>query len=455
MTAKWYCPQYAIKIGEKYSVEVTPVIAHLTSLMKRSKQMKQKYPGAVGKPYKRGFILCHSNPDSAKMIKEFVAVAVKDIPSKRLVLWFSELEGPRGVCHCKECKGNQLHFFVSEVKSVVAAVKEIKKTKPDLKICLWFTQGTYPHHLELIKLIPKDITIGYYDGKVTYKTYLQKYNLPESVHELQLAGFKVGSVPSLTASHFYGGLLMFPFKTPRFMKMMMTEAYDREMVFIMPQIGTNFLMHDFNTQAEAEFAWNSKGRTPKEFTVSWATRTRMNEPGKVADVMMLTEYSARGLSATIRASSMKENLVVPLTDTLVRGIKGGGWRLPISGFERKTDEELLHCLQACQKATKIAKTTRNKRLYTGCVVLEKWIFILERYRFLVHCHHNKSKDKTEQEKAFKEIQKTVKSLPDAWNKWTAEVNPITGHWRNQAEIHFKELMDAFQPLLNKESLDFK
>ena len=59
--------------------------------------------------------------------------------------------------------------------------------------------------------------------------------------------------------------------------------------FAVPSLRTN----DLTLSAAAEYAWNSTGRTPQEFVLSWATRQRLLDPEKVVQWWELIENPQR------------------------------------------------------------------------------------------------------------------------------------------------------------------
>ncbi|HRU05558.1 MAG TPA: hypothetical protein P5137_07260, partial [Candidatus Brocadiia bacterium] len=168
---------------------------------------------------------------------------------------------------------------------------------------------------------PKDATLLFYHGQMTYKTDPGELILPPSVTELQGRGFRVGAVTMLAESHMHKGYLMVPFLTPRLARERMSEMGDRGMAVAQVFAQPNLAVPDLDIQAAAEFAWNGAGRSTEEFVASWAARRGSRDPEAVARVVSRLEYPARALSAAMQAGRM-ENAARVMAD-MVTGRRVG------------------------------------------------------------------------------------------------------------------------------------
>jgi len=453
LTVRWDFPLSLLETAKQHCIQMSPAIVHLSDYIRRQAVLvKKRFPGAVGQPYRTTtHAICHSHPDTGKLVTFILQEAAKSIPAERFAVWLSEAEAPAGVCHCPECRGDARKFFVNEAKAVVAAIKEVRSGRPDLRFCLLLSQGSYPHNLALLKQVPTDVELAFYHGGMTYQTYIDQLNMRPSVDEMRRLGYRVGVVPILTCSSSYGGIGLFPFQTPRFMKMLMAEAHVRDLSFVMPQIAPHFLIHDFNTQAQAEFCWNSDGRTPEQFALSWATRRRMKEPEKAARVILMCEYAEHALSDTIQAGRVKPCIADPIVRAFLE--KRNSF-IPVRGFEFQTHEEIRRCLALCQEATTLAQTCGDQRLSLGCQVLRCWLGILERYRYFIS--HRSAQEAAAQASA--ELQDEVRRLAAVHKDWLESMiptdrSPHAMRWELQVSGAFRQIMGEFRRLPGLEHLN--
>ena len=399
--AYWVFPKEVIEMGRRYAVEVFPGTGHITGKM-GPPEMKKRFPGAAGtpqKPERKVYNLCHSHPDTQEMLDQYVASIARQFDF--VELWMTELEGPRGCCHCPKCEGNLRPAFIKETQHLMHAYQEAKKINPKFRIILGLTQGSYPHNLQMLEHIPKEVTLNFYNGKMTYRTYFQKYNLPPSAQEIQRRGYTMGSTPSPSETY-----LRFPFQTPQYCRLLCGEADDRHLDFVMSQFFPDPFVHDFNAQACAEFLWNSSGRTAEEFTAAWATRRGMKDPDEVSAIICMLEYGARGLHCN------GPDDIAEAVAELVTGRRQGSSHTYRS-FEFRAHSEMARVLANCKEAASRARKLGDPELLAGAELLEHHATILERYAWCTVY----GKDKAGKAEALKTIQAEVAELRGAWDRW--------------------------------------
>ena len=153
---------------------------------------------------------------------------------------------------------------------------------PGFRLELGLSQGSYPYQYDVLQHIPKDMPITFYNGKMTYRARFQTYNLPPSAQEMKRQGYKVGMCASPEETMWYQ-----PFRAPQYCKLLAGEAQDLGLDYTLFEFYPSPIAQDFNAQALAEFLWNASGRTPEEFTISWATRQRLDNPEETAAIIAL------------------------------------------------------------------------------------------------------------------------------------------------------------------------
>lgn len=441
----WVFPKSVIDIGKRYAVEVVPGTGHLPHKFFRSgsESLKKRFPGAPGikkKKERKILHLCQRHPDTRGFYTQYLTSIAKQF--SLVDVWMSEIEGPRGVCHCPQCKGDTRSAFVNETRNLMYAYREAKKVNPNFRMILGLTQGSYPHHFSMLEHIPREVNLNFYNGKMTYKTWFQFYNLPPSVMEMQRLGYTVGSTPSPIDTQ-----MMVPFMTPQYMRLLCGEAEDRHLDFVMAQMWPDPFANDFNAQAMAEFLWNSSGRTAEEFTLAWVTRKGWAHPKEAAAVIQLLEYPARGIhNAQVRHIVNEVVGYIEKEDwhkRVVRSIRGDDlaeWSV-LGKFEYPTHHEMARVRALCEEGVRRAEEIDNQELVAASRLLGLWASILERYAWCLE-----TSDAEEKRKAVKDIKSAFKDIPAAHAAWISHkdlsdyAKKYTSRWFEQQRVRWQSVV---------------
>ncbi len=443
ISAAWVFPQAVIGMGKRYAVQVVPGTGHLPKKFK-SEALRKRFPGAPGiqqKKERKTLHLCQSDPDTREFYTQYLTSIAKQYDLADI--WMSEIEGPRGVCHCPECKGDTRSAFVKETRNLMYAYKEAKKVNPDFRMILGLTQGAYPHHFSMLDHIPKDVVLNFYNGKMTYKAYFQTYNLPPSVMEFQRLGYAVGSTPSPINTY-----LQIPFQTPQFCRLLSGEAEHRNLDFMLAHFWPDPFVHDFNAQAMAEFLWNSSGRSAEEFTVAWAARKGWENPEEAAAIILMLEYVARGIHNCRIKYIVKK---------IAAYVQGGNWirrvyhfmktfedwpgRTVFDKFEYATHHEMKRIRVLCAKAVERATDLKNAELLAGAKLLRHWAIILEQYSLCLE-----TSDPETKKVAIDHIKAEFTALPDTHARWL-EFKSLSDYAKRHIDGWFKGLQRQWEPIL--------
>jgi hypothetical protein len=427
MKVSWTFPKELIGIGKQYGQIVFPGTGHFSRHINSS--VAKHFSGVTTSKRSAPQHLCYSNPNTQKFVEAYMIGIAKEFDFCEF--WLSELEGPRGACQCKKCKGNTRQQYINEVNTVVEAYRKAQKINPDFRMILGLTQAVTPHIHKIIKNIPQDIVLNYYDGKITYDAIFQIYNLPPKAQALLRQGYTMG------ATNYPGDIrMLFPFLAPQYCRLICGEAEDRGLDFVSSEFYPSFSFHHLNSQAMAEFLWNSSGRTTKEFIVAWATRQGCMSPGKTAKVIELIEYPSRGLRNT-RLRNMISQIV-----SYISGKDDHVKNMILSGFETRKYEESIRALELCDEAVKLAGQLKNPKLLAECRMVRYWVYILERY---ISCIGKKSDDKSVI-KAKQEIVDAFYEFPVIWRNWFAN-HLVSDHVGRVTERSIISMQRQWLPLL--------
>ena len=405
LTARWTHPKQVVEMGRRYGITVFPGTGHLPGVATSGAAVQKKYPDVVGTPAQqeqRTRSLCYGNPRTQLLLNDYLEAIAREFDLAEV--WMTELEGPRGVCHCPKCQGDVRRAFLDELQHLMRALEGARKVNPRFRMLLGLTQGSYPHHYEMLKQIPRDVVLTFYHGSMTYRAKFQTYNLPPSAQEMKRRGYRVGMCASPSETFWYQ-----PFRTPQYCRLLAGEVNDRGIDYTLSQMYPTPAAHDFNAQGLAEFLWNTRGRTPEEFTVSWATRKGLDNPEETASVIALLEYPVRALHNVHFGN---------LVNGVVRFLSGkerpsASLFLP---FEYPTHAELRRALAMCDEAAARARALKNPELYAGCVLVECWMTILERYAYCV------GKGNAAQQSAIEAIRAELADLPARRKAWLDHQN---------------------------------
>ena len=161
--------------------------------------------------------------------------------------------------------------------------------RPELRLRLLLTQGSYAHNLAIIKRAPPEVGITYYDGGRTY-TLARQPMIDPAMREA-MKGRWFGCYPTLCGAWYSSG----PFAGAAYMKERMSELHKAGVVNLAGFAPGLARINELALTAAAEYAWNSGGRTPRDLVLAWATRRRLSDPEKVAQWWQCIEEAERDI----------------------------------------------------------------------------------------------------------------------------------------------------------------
>ena len=283
-----------------YAAEVVPGPTHMDMWEASCSGFKEAYPGLIGKgeSAKDPFtftnktpvtgvtgqrVPCASNPDLVKILT-VVMTNLAAQKASEVMVWMSEY--PAAQCECEKCmKEGQ---YRAEVRSTLEAWKEARKTYPDLKVSVFFGMGGYWSSPELRYPLPR----GYPDQEI--KDIVA--SLPPDATMRASWGCD-GPDGKLLADFAAKGKRIARFNVAGLSSSFRSDDIRRCMEEIVSgkYIGawqftsegpsnTNAdncrKTYNYRASALAEYSWNSKGRSAKEFAEAWAVRQGYKDPAK-------------------------------------------------------------------------------------------------------------------------------------------------------------------------------
>ncbi len=262
--------------GPRYGIEFSPVILHLEQ---SSGHIMQVYPQVKGKSTSHPGVMCYSQPEVVEALAEWM-VQLASLPNVTSVdTWMTENLGGAVGCQCERCKASGKPWPVLEARAIVNAWRKAQERlgRP-FKLRIMTAESTEFCNFEVFREIPPEVELAYYHSLLTYNTFrrpmLRKYIAEEAAR-----GRWVGVVPNLSPTVGFCE----PFTGAHFIYYRMTEFVTKGLSGLLGYATPRVHYYRFNVEAAAEWAWNLRGRTPKEFAYSYAIRQGWKDPEKFAE----------------------------------------------------------------------------------------------------------------------------------------------------------------------------
>ncbi len=268
-----------VQRGTSNATNVVPIITHLDQLL--GTRIYDVYPQLVGEGYdlsapQSGSLIapCASKPEFTAVLASWMDSLASIEGVHDINCWLSEIGGIQ--CKCEDCMA--VGQFVLEARALVKAWREVQPKHPDVGLRILLTQGSWETNEAVLQEIPLDVGVTYYSGSKTYDS--SREPMIYDVLEADVArGRWMGCYPQLTASW----RIICPWTGPQFIHYRMNEFVDDGLACLCGYATPDNRCYEFNVLGAAEWSWNAKGRSPREFAAAWATRKGFADPDAVAD----------------------------------------------------------------------------------------------------------------------------------------------------------------------------
>jgi len=254
--------------GPTYGIKPVPAILHLE--LQHGRGLFNVYPELRGQGGEEGAI-CYAQPVFIDVLADWI-VGYAEMPGVTEVdVWMSENLHGKGGCQCSECKTKNRDL--QEIKTIIAAWNKAKKRAPGISLRILTSEETADSNELVFRELPPDVKVWYYHSLLTYNTGKFEMVTP-CLADLANQGRSAGVCLNLSATVFFA----FPFTGAHFMHYRMNEFVDKKMSGILGYATPGVRYTSFNVEAAAEWSWNAKGRSPREFALSWAVREGLENP---------------------------------------------------------------------------------------------------------------------------------------------------------------------------------
>ncbi len=259
--------------GPLYGIEYAPVILHLEQV---GRSVFQHLPHLKGKTEHTG-AMCYSQPGVADLIAEWMVQLARVPTVTTLDCWLTENLGGRPSCQCEKCKDQKWQLL--EIRSVLAAFEKAKeKLGREFTLRVTTSEATEPENRAVFAELPPEVQVTYYHSLFTYNNRRMQI-IPDYAVEEAKKGRWMGVIPNLCSHTGYWE----PYTGADFVHYRMNEFVDKGLTGLVGYATPGVHYYELNTEAAAEWSWNAKGRSPREFAISYAVRRAIKEPEKLAD----------------------------------------------------------------------------------------------------------------------------------------------------------------------------
>jgi hypothetical protein len=279
-------------------IQIVPIIWHMEQLA--STGLFRYYPEVASTPdpskplptdYEPG--VCLSQPKTIEILSLWMRQFLATPGVKEIMVWVSEEASP---CYCPLCKGREP--YGKEVKGIQEAFEKARQGRPGATLQILTTQGSYAVNDKILAAASPGTRVVYYDGARTYDSSHRPMIYP-LLEDFARSGHWLGVYPQLTNSW----RTVFPFTGPQFMQARMQEFVDKRLSGVFGYATPSNRYYEFNVTAAGEWAWNSRGRNPREFSEAYAQRAGIPHPerfGEWADLVGEVGWDLAGSRAIQR-----------------------------------------------------------------------------------------------------------------------------------------------------------
>jgi hypothetical protein len=409
-------PAGLVERARRHAIKLVPIITHLEQLpgeiFSRFPMLKGMGDEAAWRKIGKVTPACFSQPKLQEILADWLTGLARYSEVTDINVWLSENVVQ---CACNKCKA--MNQFVLETRTVLRAWEAAKRVKPDLRLRLLLTQGSYESNDKVLAAVPRDVGITYYHGGKTYTCDRDPMIYP-LLEKYAADGGWLGCYPTLTPSW----AVVCPWSAPQFIKDRMTEFVNKKLTCLCGYATPSNRFHEFNISAAAEWSWNSAGRNEREFSLAWATRAKLSKPEKAAEWAVTLGPRGQDVYAsqvpyswffgTVVADRLPKGLP-PLGDELFRYLES----------EKKIEDNLA----ACGRAMALAREVNAPALIYETQTITGYMQMLKGLHQLSNVIAKKKTLNKQEKKAATGAMKSVvaasNAVIDGLERWQKTVAP--------------------------------
>ena len=354
-----------VKHGPTFGINAVPAILHLEQQHNRG--LFRVYPELRGRGGEEGAI-CYAQPVFVDILAEWIAGYARMPGVREVDVWMTENLHGKGGCRCPVCaKENR---DLQEARVIVAAWKKARRQMPGVGLWTLTSEETADSNEAILRELPPEIGVWYYHSLLTYTTG-EAPMVPAYMMKLARRGRRIGVCCNLSAKV---GLTL-PFTGAAFVHYRMNEFVGKGMCGVLGYPTPRVHYNAYNVEAAAEWSWNAKGRSPREFAMSWAVRQGMQDPARFAEWSETLGPVAWDVYGSDWPGGERRRALKKVTEQLTRG------KLPELGFvlwgvfrspwgDIKSAGQLDRDVAQAERAVELARQMRSPAFLQESLVIQ-------------------------------------------------------------------------------------
>ena len=422
-------------------IKIVPIILHLEQLAGTGLFKFHPELAAVPEP---GKLLptdytppvCFSQPKTAELLAGWMSQLLSLSGVSEVDVWLSETDNR---CFCPLCAGHEP--FVLETQGIIRGFDRARAEKRNGALRILLTQASFASNDKVLETVRPDTKVIYYDGGRTYDSSHRPMIYP-LLERFSRSGRWLGVYPQLTNSW----RTVFPFTGPQFIQTRMREFIDKGLQSLIGYATPSNRYYEFNLTAAAEWSWNSRGRTPREFARAYAWS------GGIRDVERFAEWADMigPVGWKLAGSRVVEKLIfgagglVFVNGQITQGsvaealkeFKFGGEML--GEFEEEKD--FAEAVAQAKKALELAEKINEPAVICESLSVLKTLDMISCLRKVAEARRTPDESLKRQHLAgfFAELDSAARELTESIYRWGMTVNPGP---RNKLASRFRDTVD--------------
>ncbi len=430
--------QHIVDEAPLYGMRSVPISAHLEQCGYTG--IFEAHPNLRGKGGAKGCI-CYSQPQIVDVLTDWIADLAGQPKVAGVDVWMSENLENQGGCQCAEC--SKTNRSVLEIRVILSAWhKAEQRLGRKIQLYVLSSEATYKDNPLVLKELPGEVRFWYYHW-LTYNTG-QSPMIPACVTAAAKKGTWAGVVPSLDSMTSF----MEPFTGSDFIHYRMNEFVDKGLQGLLGFVTPRAHFFSFNVEAAAEWSWNAKGRTPQEFTSSYAIRQGIANPQKWAEWAGLIGPVEWNVYGSEWPSGAQRGTPDPVAKMLLEGrlpklgdVLWDAYKIPFGDI--KTVKQLDADVASAARALEIAKEMGVPEYWYESLVADGYIKSLKalwELRGLVRNARVAPEEKDAAGRYFRMYLDGLQQAADALPKWE-EIRDLRQEHRNYTGIPVKVIAE--------------
>ena len=323
---------------------------------------------------------------------------------------------------------------------ILAAWKKAKQSVPGLRLRILTSEETIDSIEQILDMLPEGVTLWYYHSLTTYCNSETEI-IPDYLVQAIKKGKRIGVVPDIGVSSSYAN----PFSSAQFIRYRMNEFVDKGIAALMGYPRPSIVLCEFNVEAAGEWSWNAKGRSTREFALSWAVRHGLPDPEKFADwsetlgpvswdVYGSEWPNGEGRKSLERVATQLEKGTLPELGAVLWDVYPKPWG------DIKSDRQLDEDVARAARAVQMAKDMSNPSRLQESLVIQGYIGSLKALYELKKIVKPDGIPEAQREIACRYFQAYVDSLRQVqvgvveWEKSIRQQSPRPGAARKTVEF---------------------